>query len=140
MAILGIVGTLGIAYLSNDVNLWIQQVGLGEADILSPVDQTQLSIQIEQIGNEYFITACNFTSVNMPLLPGTKLYCKLYNSPDITNSLIIATGFLEIDPLGVGIPAGTLIPIPINMFASGGPTVNANLVKNVLVEVQNPPQ
>ena len=139
IAILGVIATLGAGYLSNDVNLWIQQYGLGEGDILSPVDLTQVTIKIEKIGNNYFITACNFTSVNMELLPGTKLYCKLYNGPDINTSFIVATGFKEIDPLGGNIPMGTMITIPITMFTTGT-MINADLVKNVLVEVQNPPQ
>ncbi len=140
MAIFGVISVFGVGFLGNDVQLWIQEFGVGEGDIDSPVLGTELSLLIERVetpdGPDDFITACEFTSVDTDLLLGTKLYCKLFNGPNVETALIIATGFVK---LGGGVDKNTVIPIPINEFAFVDSN-HVDFVENVLVEVQNPSQ
>jgi hypothetical protein len=134
IAILGIVSLLSVGYLGNDVELWIQSFGVGEGDIISPVIDTDITLRMDSTnGIDYFITHCEFTSLNTDLPIGTKLYCKLYDGPDINTAFIIATGYLELTQLET---AGNVISIPITQFPPATTTIDVDLVKNVLVEVQ----
>lgn len=140
VAIVGVAGVLGVGYLGNDVNLWIQQFGVGEGIIESPVTDTELTLQIERVNNpvgfDDFIVQCNFVSLDVDLQPGTKLYCKLFDGIDINASFILASGFVELtDP----VPAGEIIEIPITTFLFSGSN-NVDFVQNTLVEIQNPSQ
>ena len=102
---------------------------------MSPVDETELTILIEPDGNGGdIITACEFTSVNVDLPAGTKIYCKLLDASDIQSASIIATGFIELDAL---VPMNTVILIPINEFSFLGSN-NVDFVQNVLIEIQEP--
>ena len=140
VAIFGVVGILGVGYLGNDVNLWIQQFGVGEGDIESPVINTELTLLITRVNNangfDDFITQCNFVSVDVDLLAGTKLYCKLFDGTDINSSFILASGFIELTNT---VLAGDIIEIPINTFLFAGSN-NVDFVQNTIVEIQNPPQ
>jgi hypothetical protein len=132
---------LGVGYLANDVEVWIQQVGIGEGDIESPVTDTDLIIQIVRTGtppnhNDH-IVQCDFTSNALPLLEGTTLFCKLYNGEDIPSSFVIAEGSIV---LSSDYPAGTTIEIPITSPFSFSDANNVKYVRNVAVLVQNPPQ
>jgi len=133
IAILGIVSLLSVGYLGNDVELWIQGFGIGEGDIVSPVIDTDITLLMDSAnGVDYFITHCEFTSLDTDLPAGTKLFCKLYDGVDIKTASIIATGFFMLpDEVLMGNP----IPIQINQFSSGN-MIDVDLVKNVIVEVQ----
>ena len=129
---------MGIGYLGNDIELWIQGFGVGDGIIESPVGDTELSLIIDRVntpdGPEDFIIACEFTSLDTDLLAGTKLYCKLFDGPVLGSSYVIATGFLELQQT---VLMGSVIPIPINNFSFDGSN-NVDNVGNVLVEVQEP--
>ena len=135
------ISLLGVGYLGNDVELWIQQVGIGEGDIESPVMDTDLIVQIVRTGtppnHDDFIVQCDFTSNSVPLLEGTILFCKLYNGEDIPSSFVIAEGSIE---LLDEYPAGSTIEIPITPPFSFTDANNVKFVRNVAVLVQNPPQ
>ena len=139
VAIFGFVALLGVGYLGNDVNLWIQQFGVGEGDIESPVTNTALTLQITRVntpnGFDDFITQCNFVSLDVDLLPGTKLYCKLFDGTDIQTSFILASGFVELTDT---VLAGNIIPIPITTFLFPQSN-NVDFIQNTIVEIQNPP-
>jgi len=136
---MGAIGILGVGYLGNDITLMIQSWGVGEGDIISPVTDTDLTIQITRVnkpgGFDDFITRCDFTSLveNLPI--GTKLFCKLYEGTDINTSNVFAEGIFE---LPNAVSAGTPIPIPITMFAFTNSN-DVDYVHNVAVLVQNPP-
>ncbi len=139
IAVIAAIATLGVGYLSNDIELWVQEFGVGEGDILSPVIGSELTINIERVDNTFggfddFIVSCGYVSLDVDLLAGTKLFCKLFDAPDLDASLVIATGFFE---LLVDVPAGQVIPITIDTTAY--PKANkVDYVRQVLVEVQNP--
>ena len=143
IGVLGVVSLLGVGYMGNDVELWIQSFGVGDGLIESPVIGTDLSLIIDTIntpnGPGDFITFCEFTSIDSDLLAGTKLYCKLYDGADIITSYIIATGFVE---LVQDVPMGTTIPIEIDNCTITCNTIggsnSVNFVVNALVEVQEP--
>ena len=138
IAMLGVISFLGVGYMSNDVELWIQSFGVGDGIIESPVENTELSIIIERVdtpeGPDDFITTCEFTSLDTDLLIGTKLYCKLYDGVDLESAFIIATGFVMLDQL---VQMGNVIPIQITDL-SFEDSNNMDFVANVLVEVQEP--
>ena len=139
------IAALGVGYLGNDMSLSVQQFGVGETDIPSPVTNAGLTIIIEREfgatlqGNTVvtgafkdFITKCVFKSTDQDLLPGTKLFCKLLGHENIDIAQIIAEGILMIDTT---VPAGTPITIPIDMIVEN----NVNFVHNIVILVQAPP-
>ena len=138
VAILGMISILGVGYLSNDIELWIQSYGVGDGIIESPVLNSELSLIIERVdtpdGPDDFITACEFTSLDTDLVAGTILYCKLYDGPVLETSYIIATGLVELENT---VLMGNVIPIPITEF-SFEDSNHVDFVQNVLVEVQEP--
>ncbi|MGI0056913.1 MAG: hypothetical protein ACREAK_06010 [Nitrosarchaeum sp.] len=140
IAVIGVISLLSVGYLANDVEVWIQQIGIGEGDIENPVLDTDLIIQIVRTGtppnHDDFIVQCDFTSNTVPLDAGTKLFCKLYNGENIPSSFVIAEGFIE---LLIDYPEGALIEIPITTFSFTDAN-NVDFVRNVAVLVQNPPQ
>ena len=46
IAVAGI--SLGTGFLNNDINLWIQQFGVGSGDIETPVDHVLVDFDIQQ--------------------------------------------------------------------------------------------
>ena len=49
LAVLSIAGiTLGTGFLNNDINLWIQQFGVGTGDISTPTDHVLVDFNIIQ--------------------------------------------------------------------------------------------
>lgn len=139
VAVIGALGMLGVGYLGNDVNLWIQEFGVGEGDVESPVLDSELTLVITRVNNpngfDDFITQCDFVSVDVDLFPGTKLYCKLFDGTDINASFILASGFVELTST---VLAGDIIHIPIDTFLFPGSN-NVDFIQNTLVEIQNPP-
>ncbi len=149
LAVFAVIAVVSAASLNNNIESWIQEFGVGIGGIDSPLSVTDLTANIERAegfvlvdestveeGFKDFIVSCEFVSVDVPLLAGTKLYCKLLDSMDARTAGIVASGFLE---LAGDVPAGEVIFIQITEIGSE----NANSVdnvKNILIEVQNPPQ
>ncbi len=149
LAVFVVIGVVSIASLDNNIDAWIQEFGVGMGGIDSPLSITDLTANIERAegfvlvdeftveeGFKDFIVECEFVSVDVPLLAGTKLYCKLLDSMDFETAGIIATGFLELTD---DVPAGQVISIPITVFGFEDANSVDN-VKNILIEIQNPPQ
>ena len=149
LLVFGAIAVVGVASLDNNIESWIQQFGMGVSGIDSPLSITDLTANIERAegfvlvdeftveeGFKDFIVECEFVSVDVPLLAGTKLYCKLLDSMDFETAGIIATGFLVLTD---DVPAGQVILIPITVFGFEDANSVDN-VKNILIEVQNPPQ
>ncbi len=142
VSVIAIAG-LGVGYLGNDMSLSVQQFGVGETDIGSPVTQAGLTIIIDRTfgvalsGNTQvdafkdFITDCVFRSSINDLSPGTKIFCKLLDHENIQTANIIAEG---ITMLGSTVLVGTPITIPIDMIVQN----NVNFVHNVVILVQDP--
>ena len=149
LAVFAVIAVVSAASLNNNIESWIQEFGVGIGGIDSPLSITDLTANIERAegfvlvdeftveeGFKDFIVECEFVSVDVPLLAGTKLYCKLLDSMDFETAGIIATGFLELTD---DVPAGQVILIPITVFGFEDANSVDN-VKNILIEVQNPPQ
>src|SRR3990172_3565624 len=140
LAILAGLSALSVGFLGNDIKLWMQDYGVGDGDIPTPIMTSNLKILITRentaTGFDDLITACEFTSVDKDLLPGTKLYCKLFQGPDVRTAAVIATGFKEI--LTSDLPSDTfIIDITDTSFFNSN---DVDYVKTVAVEIQNPPQ
>lgn len=131
---------LSAGYLGNDIALWAQDFGLGDGDIMTPITTSYLKILITRVntpvGFDDLITGCQFSSA-ADLVEGSKLYCKLFQGPDVRTAAIIATGMITIDPPGLS--GGTPIEIPIGKKSFTNSN-DVDYVQNVMVEVQNPPQ
>ena len=53
LAIVGVAAVaLGTGFLNNDINLWIQQFGVGTGDISTPTDHVLVDFNIERIAGE----------------------------------------------------------------------------------------
>jgi hypothetical protein len=53
LAVLSIAGiTLGTGFLNNDINLWIQQFGVGSGDISTPTDHALVDFDIIQVRDQ----------------------------------------------------------------------------------------
>jgi len=141
LVILGImfaIGALGVGYLNNDFVAAVQQFGVGSGLIPNPVVGTDLNLQITRVqkpgGFDDFITQCDFTSTDVALPIGTKLFCKLYEGRNIKTSNVFAEGIIT---LNAPVSAGTVIPIPITTFVF--PNSNdVDYVHNAAVIVQTP--
>lgn len=140
-----IAGMAGIGYLQpqTNINLFVQALGFGEADLVSPIDDASIELMldtedsVDPEGNPITITvvtACGFRSQDIiPLATGKaegKIVCKLLNS----DGNAIAEGditFASYDP------ADTLVIVPINQPAFIGAT-NFALVDDAMIIVQGP--
>ncbi len=145
IAVVIAMAALGVGYLGNDIALQVQQFGVGDQDIPSPVTNAGLTIIIEREfgatlqGNTVvtgafkdFIVDCVFRSPNNDLFPGTKIFCKLLDGDNINTDHVIAEG---ITMLGSTVLAGTPITVPIDMIVQN----NVDFVHNVVIVVQDPP-
>src|SRR3989344_3884155 len=137
LAIMFAIGAVGVGYLGNDFVTAVQRYGIGAGDIPSPVEGTDLIVNIHRVGtppnHDDFLVGCDFTSNTVDLLTGTKLFCKAYNGMDIKTSTLVAEGMVE---LLNDVTAGTVIPIPIDTFAFTNNDLDQ--IKNVAVLIQNP--
>ena len=138
LAIMFAIGALGVGYLSNDFVAVVQQFGVGSGIIPNPVMGTDLTLQIQRVqkpgGFDDLITQCNFTSIDVNLPTGTKLFCKLYEGRNIKTSNVFAEGSIT---LNAPVPAGMVIEIPITVFVF--PNSNdVDYVHNAAVLVQTP--
>ena len=81
LAIIAIAGiTLGTGFLNNDINLWIQQFGVGSGDISTPTDHALVDFGLIQVQDPEFLTFKNLVQ-----------FCEV--TPDDT----------------IGVPIGTVI-------------------------------
>ena len=137
---------LGIGYLNNTngIDLWIQQVGVGEADIDHPITTAGLTINIqrftgatlqgETVVTDAFkdiIVECVFRSPDVEVESGSTLICKLINGPDFETASVVAEGSKVVTS---DIPPGTPVTIPIEHIIDN----NVNAVQNVIILIQGP--
>lgn len=136
----------GIGYLnnSNGLNLWIQEVGVGESELEHPVSNAGLTINIQRyfgatlqgqtVVTDAFkdiIEECVFRSSDQELEAGSTLYCKLIDGPDAEFARVIAEGSKTVNNV---IPPGTPVTIPIVHIIDN----NVNAVENVIIVIQGP--
>ena len=54
LAVIAVAGmTLGTGFLGNDIELWIQQFGVGSGEIVSPIDHVQVDFDITQRQDQF---------------------------------------------------------------------------------------
>ena len=130
---------LSVGYLANDVKLWMQDYGVGDGDIPTPIMTSNLKILITRFNTPTgfidLITGCEFTSVDKDLPSGTKLSCNLFQGPDVRTAAVIATGLEEIAPPGLLSNTPFIIPIEQTSFMNSN---DVRYVQNVAVEIQKP--
>jgi len=124
---------MGSGFLSNGIDLWVQQFGVEEEDITSPVSHAQIDFNIvKTVGNQGFfknvITDCivtldktvgQLTDMNgVSVLTPSMIQCKLTDSRNniIAEGQTVATVF----------PGGVKILVPID-----DPLLSASDVQNV---------
>ena len=142
VVILGIVGT-GLLAQPTNIKLWVQALGFGEADLVSPIDDASIELMLDTApsvdpeGNPItitIVTACGFRSQDIiPLGDGIaegKIICKLLN--EAGNA--IAEGDI---PFSSYDPADTLLIINITQPAFIGAT-NFENVFNATIIIQGP--
>lgn len=137
---------LGIGYLnnSNGMNLWIQQIGIGEGDLEHPITNAALTINIQRyfgatLQGETVVTdafkdiieECVFRSPVVTVEAGSTLYCKLIDGQEVEFSRVIAEGNKIVNS---EIPPGTPVTIPIEHIIDN----NVNAVQNVIILIQGP--
>ncbi len=122
----------GSGFLTNGIDLWVQQFGVEEEDITSPVSHAQIDFNIvKTVGNTGFfknvITDCivtlsntvgALTEMGVTLNKQSMIQCKL---TDINNN-IIAEG----QTVATVFPGGVKILVPID-----DPLLSASDVQNV---------
>ncbi len=86
IAIIGIAaGALGLGALGNPIALTVQQLGVGETDLVSPIDSAKIAFGIQKVpvseGATTFkniIRYCVITNTDDVAIPaGSKIFCKL---------------------------------------------------------------
>ena len=108
--------SLSTGFLSNGIDLWVQQFGVEEEDITSPVSHAQIDFNIVKVGpdaNGFFqnvIQDCIVTLSNtvgqtvdmngVSVLTASKIQCKLTDS----NNNIIAEGVTTMTYFPGGVP------------------------------------
>jgi len=139
---------LGIGYMNNQngVDLWVQQIGVGQTMIDSgPVSNVAITIFIDRTfgptavgdivttGFKDLIVECVFRSPDIDVKEGSTLICKLIDGPDFKDSNVIAEG---IKVLQSDLPAGTAATIPINTIKNN----DVDFVENIVILIQSPPK
>jgi len=138
IAIMGVAaGALGMGALGNTINLNVQQLGVGETNLVSPIDNAKIAFAIEKVpvsqGATTFkniIRYCVITNTDDVAIPsGSKIFCKL---TDLAGN--VAAEGAKI--LVTNLPAGESIQIPIDdddiMFAK------VQNIHDVILVVQAP--
>jgi len=153
LAIVGVAAiALGTGFLNNNIELWIQQFGVGSGDITSPIDHITVDFRIVQQAHptvvdtfENVIDACLLTletAVGDPAIQDkdSELICKLTGHDELwqSNGEIITEGKLCANSF----PAGTYTVLmgqsggcaPGNQVVVGTPTsVDVRAVGDVIV-------
>ena len=139
MVVLGIVGT-GLLAQPTNINLFVQALGIGEADLVSPIDNASIELMLDTAPSEdpqdppiTIVSACAFHSdENIEIGTGKsegKLVCKLLNA----DGNAIAEGDIPFSQY----TASDTLTIPINQPAFIGAT-NFALVDDAMIIIQGP--
>jgi hypothetical protein len=144
-AIAAVVATaIGVGSLNNTITLIIQQFGVGEGDIESPITSAAVDFRIEAVtvgeGNQAelknLITACSFHT-NEDMEAGSEIICKLTDA----QGKVVAEGTLT---LATAYQASQTLSVPITIFAYPGSNSVTNIHDVILIvsgpEPQVPPQ
>ncbi len=135
LAIVGVaVAGLGFGFLDNEINLtdMVQQFGVGEATIESPVSAAYIDFEIEKTRGVINVGGANvkvfkniisecLIQVDKQLVPDTKVICKL---TDINSNVVIEGMKTIVNTVQTKTP----ITVPIVFTGSGTPS---NLVNNI---------
>ncbi len=127
------VTALGTGFLGNDISLTVQQLGVGETDLATPIDDATIKFNVEAFdGNQGFIknviTDCLIESPQI-ILQDSTVFCKLTDE----NGNVVAEGSRV---LPADLPINTPTAIPID-----DPNKLLSLVQNihdVILVVQGP--
>ncbi len=156
LAIVGVAAVaLGTGFLNNNIELWIQEFGVGSGDIETPVDHVQVDFNIEQRIDttaegtyKNVIDMCEFTLteiVGNPFAtssdPPVKMTCKItgHDSAWQSNGEVIAEGVVCAPSFGVGshdIPLGVATNCPAGTIVLGPEVVDVRDAGDVIVVVQ----
>jgi len=135
LAVMAIAVTgLGAGFLGNTINLDVQSLGVGDATLVSPIDNAQIKFNIEKIvGNQNnfknVIADCIIESED-DIVKNSKIFCKLTDE----NGFVAAEGKKVLETV---LLANTPTVIPID-----DPNFIASQVQNihdVILVVQGPP-
>ncbi len=135
LAVMAIAVTgLGAGFLGNTINLDVQSLGVGDATLVSPIDNAQIKFNIEKIvGNQNnfknVIADCIIESED-DIVKNSKIFCKLTDE----NGNVAAEGQKVLETV---LLANTPTVIPID-----DPNFIASQVQNihdVVLVVQGPP-
>ena len=125
-------GALGTGFLNNTngINLWIQQFGVGEGDITSPVTHAFVDFNIARVPGEpsgtfdNVIESCDL-KFNDNLQAGAKIFCKL---TDWAGDIVAEGSTTLTAPLSTNIAVNVPVPNGNN---------NVLVVKDVIIVVQD---
>ena len=131
LAIVGIAGgAMGVGFLGNDISLTVQELGVGDATLQTPITQADIDFSIDRVtgtvavGTTFVsqthnvISKCHITP-NGTIDAGSHVFCKLTDD----NGNVVAEGQTE---LGSTISTGSMLWIDID------PTdFAANRVQNI---------
>ena len=123
-------GAMGTGFLNNTngIDLWIQQFGVGEGDISTPVSHATVEFNIvrttEAGAFKNIINECDLT-FDKNLQAGAKIFCKLTD----WEGLIVAEGnTMLVNPLATGVE----VTVPIT-----DGNRNVLIIKDVVIVVQD---
>jgi len=133
LAIVGIAGgAMSVGFLGNTINLDVQQLGVGEATLLTPITQADIDFVIARASNSAemhnVISECEIAA-DKDILAMSHIFCKLTDE----NGNVATEGYRSLTTV---LPANTPTVIPID-----DPTYIASQVQNihdVILVVQGP--
>lgn len=140
IAIIGIAATaIGIGSLNNNIALNVQQLGVGETDLVSPIDEAKVAFGISKLQSnagpgtyKNVIRNCIITNQDEVAIPsGSLIYCKL---TDIDGNVAAEGTKL----LGTPLLAGSSTVVPISDLALIQSQVQN--IHDVILVVQGPKQ
>ena len=137
LAIVGVAAVaLSMGSLTNVINLDVQQFGVGEETIDTPVTQADVDFHIGQVTTGGFlynvIDICTI-SPGQTLSADSTLFCKLTN----INGQIVAEGHKTVTTAIIP-PAGVTIPITQLVDTNAPFSHNVKNIHDVLVVIQGP--
>jgi len=104
LAIVGIAGgAMSIGFLGNDISLTVQQLGVGDATLQTPITQADIEFSIDRVSGSVLvgsttetqthnvISACHITP-NGTIDAGSHVFCKLTDE----NGNVVAEGQTEL--------------------------------------------
>ena len=127
LAIVGIAGgAMGVGFLGNTITLDVQQIGVGETDLASPIDNAKIDFNIARFSADVngvtethnIIDKCTIVA-DKDIVDGSHVFCKL---TDVDGN-VVAEGATWISP---GVSAGD--PFMVFIDSDDFP---ANRVQNI---------